>query len=190
MVNQTKGTGQSIYSHGADDGFWIGIYLSVMCVAMFYSVHSALSGIATLGMALAVPFIIFFLLRRSYRADNCRTQFSGLWLHGICIFFFASLLMALTAYIYLRFIEPSYINNVVSFAKEFYSTVDTPDAREMVTVLQRAQDTHSLPAAGSFAVSIIWAGVFSGSVLSMILSMIIRATTRPTMPPPPPAQMQ
>lgn len=180
---------KSIYRRGADDGFWMGIYLSVLCVALFSSVHSLLSGLLALVMMAAVPVIIFFMLRRSYRSDNCMTQFSGLWLHGICIFFFGSLLMALTAYVYLRFIEPGYINNTVNMAKEMYMTIDTPDAQEMAGILQKAQDSHLLPTAGATAVQIIWLGVFSGSVLSMILSLIVRAVTRPT-PPPPPAQMQ
>lgn len=186
FFNQSTGNGKSIYRRGADDGFWFGIYLSLLFLAMVSSIYSALAGVATLAMVIAVPFIIFFFLRRSYRADNCTSPFSALWLHGICIFFFGSLLMALTAYVYLRFINPAYITNIVDMAIEVYGSVDSPDAHEMVSLLQKAKDSHILPTAGGTAVQVIWAGVFSGSLLSMILSAIVRATTRPNLPPPPP----
>lgn len=159
MDNQSNGMVKSIYRRGADDGFWFGIYLSVLCVALFKS-----------------------------SADNCKRQFSAMWLHGICIFFFGSLLMALTAYIYLRFIEPAYINNSINMAKELYLAVDTAEAREIANLLQKIQDNNLQPTAGGTAMQIIWFGVLTGSLLSMVLSSIIRAVTRPA--PPKPPQMQ
>lgn len=186
FVNQSIGTGKSVYRRGADDGFWFGLYLSVLFLISVHSIYSAIAGIFAFAMAIAVPVIIFFFLRRSYRADNFTSSFSALWLHGICIFFFGSLIAALTTYIYLRFINPAYINTIVDMAIEVYGSVDTPDAHEMTTVLQRAKDAHLLPTAGGTAVQVIWAGVFTGSLLSMLLSAIIKATRRPNLPPPPP----
>lgn len=186
FINQSKGAAVSVYRRGADDGLWFGIYLSVLFLASVSSIYSALAGIATLAMAIAVPFFIYFFLRRSYRADNFKTSFSGLWLHGICIFFFGSLLAALTAYVYLKFINPAYITTIVDLAIEIYGSVDTADAHQMVELLEKAKQSHILPTAGGTAVQLIWMGVFSGSLLSMILSAIVRATSRPTLPPPPP----
>ena len=176
---------KSIYRRGADDGFWFGLYLSVLFIALVSSISSALAGLAFFVMAVAVPVIIYFLLRRSYRSDNCRSMFSALWLHGICIFFFGSLLMALTAYIYLRFIDPTYIVTLVDTAHDMYVETNTPEAQQMAAILQRVKDSHMLPTTGEIAVQIIWAGVFSGSMLSMIMAAIVRATTRPTPPAPP-----
>lgn len=189
MVNQSNGNGRSVYRRGADDGFLMGIYLSVLFIAAVSSIYSALATVVCIVMAIAVPFLTFFFLRRSYRSDNCTTTFSALWLHGICIFFFGSLLMALTSYIYLRFINPSYITTVIDMAKEVYSSVGTDDARQMVEMMQKIQDSHMLPTGGQVAVEIIWAGVFTGSLLSMVVSAIVRAVTRPT-PPPPPSNLQ
>lgn len=186
FINNTKGKGKTIYRRGADDGLWFGIYLSLLFLASVNSIYSGFACLAALAMMIAVPFIIFYFLRRSYRADNCMSPFSGLWLHGICIFFFGSLLAALTAYIYLRFFNPAYITNVVDLAIELYGSVDTPEAHEMSSVLQKAKDSHMLPTAQGTAVQLIWMGVFTGSLLSMVLSAIVRATNRPTLPPPPP----
>lgn len=189
MVNQSFSNGRSVFRRGADDGSVMGIYLSVMFIMMVCTIYSLLASVVFMVMALAVPFIIFFFLRRSYRADNCTTTFSGLWLHGICIFFFGTLLMALTSYVYLRFINPAYITTVIEMAKELYASVGTEDAKQMVAMMQKLQDSHMLPTCGKVAVEIIWFGVFTGSLLSMIVSAIVRAVTRP-LPPPPPSNLQ
>ena len=189
MINQSNSNVKSVYRRGADDGFLMGLYLSVLFIASVSSIYSALAGIASIGMALAVPFLIFFFLRRGYRSDNCRPQFSALWLHGICIFFFGSLLMALTSYLYLRFANPTYITSAIDMAKDIYSSVNTEDARQMVAMMQKLQDSHMLPTAAQIAGEIIWTGVFTGSLLSMVVSAIVRSVTRPT-PPPPPSNLQ
>ncbi|MDE5568714.1 MAG: DUF4199 domain-containing protein [Muribaculaceae bacterium] len=189
MINQSSNNPRTVFRRGADDGFLMGIFLSVLFIALVNSIYSAIATVATVAMALAVPFLTFFFLRRSYRSDNCRSTFSALWLHGICIFFFGSLLMALTSYVYLRFINPSYITDVLRMAKEVYSAVGTDDAMEMVALMQKIEDSHMLPTGGQVAVEIIWTGVFTGSLLSMVVSAIVRAVTRPT-PPPPPSNLQ
>lgn len=189
MINQSNGNGRSVYRRGADDGFMMGIYLSVLFIAAVSSIYSALATVACIVMAIAVPFMTFFFLRRSYRSDNCRSTFSALWLQGICIFFFGSLLMALTSYIFLRFINPDYITTVLDMAKEIYSSVNTEDALQMVAAIQKAQDSHLVFTPRQIAVEIIWAGVFTGSLLSMVVSAVVRAVTRPT-PPPPPSNLQ
>lgn len=181
MNNQTSA--KSVYRRGADDGFWFGIYLSVLFVALANSIYYPLAGLACFVMILAVPVIIYIRLRQSYRADACRSFFSALWLNGICIFFFGSILMALTAYIYLRFIDPSYMVNFADVASAYYSSLNSPDAQTLAVLLQKAKASHTLPTPGYVAVQIIMLGVFTGSILSMIVTAIVRATTRPTPPP-------
>lgn len=173
-----------IYRRGADDGLWFGIYLSVLFVLLAGSIYSMLEAIVSIIMIMAVPVIIWFYLRRGYRLDNCRSPFSALWLHGICIFFFGSLLMSLTSYLYLRFYNPAYMNDLIETGKQFYGSIDSPESAQIVNILQNMQDMHMLPTAGESALRIIWTGVFTGSILSMLVSAIVRVTTRRPMVPP------
>lgn len=189
MSIQSNHISQSIYKRGADDGLLMGILLSITFLAAVNSIYYAWTTVACLALAFAVPFLTFYFLRRSYRFDNCRTRFSALWLQGICIFFFGSLLAALTSYIYLRLYNPSYISTVIDMAKEVYQSVDTPDARQMAAMMQKIQDTHMLPTPAEVAVQIVWSGVFTGSLLSVVVTAIVRATSRP-LPPPPPSNIQ
>lgn len=179
---------KSVYRRGADDGFFFGIYLSLMLLATFYSVSgpSMLSGLFSFAMIIGVPAVIYFFIRRGYKADHCRSQFSAMWLHGICIFFFGSLLMALTSYIYLRLINPAFISNMLEIARQTYAGLGTADANTIVNMIEQVQRTNAYPTAGGIAVEIIWLAVFTGSLLSMLLSLIIRAINRPQQTPPPP----
>ncbi len=182
MIDINKGKGQSLYRRGADDGFWFGLYL---CAMFILSVNGIAAQIGSMLMFFGVPFIIYFYLDRSYRADNLKTSFSGLWLHGICIFFFASLIMALAIYIYSRFINPMYINACAEMARQFYSAQPSADAQDYALTIKKVQEAHLLPAPSQLAVTWIMLTVFFGSLLSMAESAIIRSVPRRKTPPSP-----
>ena len=171
MTTESK----SVFKRGADDGFWAGIYLSVLVIALLLSVKSLLAGMLGLVMAVGVPVATYLLLRRAYRADYGTTRFSELWMQGICTFFFGSLIMAVALYVFLGYIEPGYIYSLVGQAVDTYRVVGTPQAVEMADMLQKLADSHMLPSPIMVAVDMIWTVSFTGSVLSLLLSLIVRA---------------
>lgn len=178
-------TNRSVYRRGADDGLWFGIYLSVVLLSSFCSltVASALGWLSMI-MAVSVPLVVYFCLKRSYRQDNYRSQFSMLWLHGICIFFFGGLIMALTAYVYMRFVNPSFYSDVFDMLLKVYeqSGVSADDPNYMM--LAKINEAKMFPTAGESAMELLMSSVFTGSILSMLIALIVRATSRRTTPPP------
>lgn len=183
---------KSVYRRGADDGFIFGVYLSVMFLLQsMATVHDWFAAQLTGAiMMLGVPALIYFFLRRGYIAEGRRSRFSAMWLHGICIFFFGSLLMALTSYIYMRLVHPGFIPEFFEILRLTYVDLGTSEALENAHMIEKIQQQHLYPAAAEIAVVFIWLAVFTGSLLSMLLSLIIRAinpATRRT-PPPMPGQ--
>lgn len=180
-------TPKSVYRRGADDGFIFGLYLSLMFVLQAISLehNSLIASLTALILVLGVPVIIYIFLRRGYIADGRRSQFSAMWLHGICIFFFGSLLMALTAYIYLRVINPAFISHTFEILRAAYTELGTESALIIAKTIEEIQTQHLYPTAVEIAVQIIWLAVFSGSLLSMFEALIIRAIGRPRITPPP-----
>ena len=174
--------GKSVFKRGADDGFWFGLYLSLMWILICVSVSSLLASLVSFAMIIAVPFVIYRFLKRGYKADNCSTSFAGLSLHGICIFFFGSLLMAATCYVYLRFFNPMFLPGLFDSLIELYSAVNTPEAATMVQAIEDIRH-NALPTAGMVAVELIWLGLLSGFILSIIVSLIVRAAVKPPQPP-------
>lgn len=175
---------RSVYRRGADDGLWFGIYLSVMfgVSVCAITISDSLSWL-TMAMAAAVPAIIYFFLKRSYREDYCTSSFSTLWLHGICIFFFGCLLMAVTAYVYLRVINPAFYHDTIGMVLEMYDEAGISADNPNVKLLSAMQKNNMYPTAGQSAMELIMSGVLTGSILSMLISSIVRATTRQTTPP-------
>lgn len=166
---------KSVFKRGADDGLWVGLYMSVLVIAMMYSLKSVLAGLVGLAMFVSVPVALYMLLRRSYRADFGMTRFSELWMQGICTFFFGGLIMALTLYVFLNFIEPGYVYRMVGVAIDTYRQVGTADAVEIADTLQKLVDGNMLPSPIMIAVDMIWTVTFTGSLLSLLLSLIVRA---------------
>lgn len=176
---------RSIYVRGADDGLYMGAYMSVLMIIFGLAMHSALAGVVAMAMMAAVPFILFRFLKRSLDEDGGRSTFSALWLHGICIFFFGGLLMAVTIYVCLRFIQPDFIVNQMQNVIALYKSVNDPQATEFADILSKMIQHGQLPSPLEVALELVWLGVFTGSLLSMAVAYIVRRK-RLKQPPSPP----
>lgn len=171
-MSETKS--KSIYRRGADDGLILGVYMSVCFLCIASTMHSTLLGVCGIAMAAGVPVIVYFMLRRGFRSDSCRTTFSALWVEGIATFFFGGLLVALTAYLYLRFINPAYITSTVLEAADIYGASGDAELEQWGKAMRAMVDGKMLPSPSEVAVNVLWLAVFTGSVLSMILSVAVR----------------
>lgn len=165
---------KSTFKRGAEDGAWFGLFLSLL---FFFSANALsiplLGHIATL-MALCVPVLTFFFLRKGYIQNGFYSTFSEIWTHGIIIFTCGSLIMALTIVIYTNWINPYFIIEQCNIAINAYRSMgDT--GTEIAKTLEEVIKQKMLPSPISIATNIISFSVFSGSILSMILASIIKA---------------
>ena len=165
----------NVYRRGASDGALMGLVLCGIFASWALSMRVALASLAFPLLCIAVPVLAYVQLRRAYRADLGMTTFSARWMHGICIFFFGTLLMAALAIVWLRWWEPGLINESLASAAEVYSQLGTPQAQKMAADVQKIVDMGLTPRPIDVALALLWAGVFSGSILSMIYAGIIRA---------------
>lgn len=163
----------ALFHRGADDGFIFGIYLTSLFFAMAYSQQIAIFSMAALALMLGVPFITYFFLRRAYIAELGTTRFSALWMQGIVMFFCGSLIMALASYVFMRWIEPEFIITQLESLIAAYRDIDLADSAEMADVMQKALDRGMVPSAIQVSMQLIWTGVFTGSILSIIVSLIV-----------------
>lgn len=166
---------KSPYRRGADDGIPMGLLLIALFFSMTLAPRSPFAALITVILALAgVPVTTFLMLRKSYRRDNSLTLFSSLWMQGIVMFFCATLLLAMFEYLYMRFINPSFMENVFLQAADFYSSSATEQGSGMADMLHTMIDRHLIPGPINIAVETIWVGVFTGSVLSAIMAAVVR----------------
>ena len=175
MDNRLIASKYSPFRRGADNGFMLGIYLSVMFVISALNLSVPFAGLLSLAMALGVPAIIYTFLRRSFVKDNGLTQFSSLWMQGIVAFFCGTLIMALTAYIYMQWLSPGFLLEQMTAAIESYKAIDHEQSRKAAEILQKIIDNNLMPTPIQIAIQMIWLGVFTGSLLSIVVSLLVQA---------------
>lgn len=161
----------SVFSRGARQGLIMGLYLSLLFIAMAASLSWPWLSIPAMILIAGTPAVTFVMLRRSFIADHGLSLFSELWMQGIIIFFGGSLIMATVSYIYMKVIVPDYILSI------FLQMVDV--SRQMGNIaqadlLQRIIDQGQIFTPAEIAFEFIWLGVFSGSILSMVITWIVR----------------
>ena len=171
---------RSVYVRGAEDGLVLGPVMAAGVVLTGVAAYVPWVAVPALALLASVPALVYILLRRGYAADGCGSSLSALWLQGICPFFFGGLLMAAAAYAAIRWGRPGFVAEQVTAAAALYSAAPDAGAREMGEALGRAVEARILPTAIQVALELLYAAVFSGSILSVVLAAVIRRRHRPT----------
>lgn len=173
-MNKDSAT-NNVYRRGASDGAVMGVVLCGIFASWALSMRVSAASLAFPLLCVAVPVLAYVQLRRAYRADGGMSTFPMLWMHGICIFFFGSLLMAALAIVWLRWWEPGLVGESLSQAADVYASLGSPEARAMAADVRAVIDRGLVPRPVDVGLALLWGGVFSGSILSMIFAVVIRA---------------
>lgn len=165
----------SPYRYGADQGFFFGIYLSAMFLCSVLGVRYPVLNLLFVGLFAAVPFLLYRWLRRAYVEVRGTLTLSALWLQGIVIFMCGMMIAAVVSLLYFRFIEPGFIIGRLYDIMEIYESSPVPELQEMAVILGRMIEQKAVPSVGSIVMEMVWLGVFTGSILSLIIGLIVRA---------------
>lgn len=166
---------KSPYRRGADDGLWFGLCLSLIFIGSVLSQSYDIFGPITLGLMISVPVLVYMALRRTFVAENGATGLSALWMQGIMMFLCGALLAGAVSVVYLKWINPHYISDLVTAAIEAYRSVGDESMDKLADGLQMMVDAGAVPSAPSLVFATIWSTVLSGSILSLIIGLIVRA---------------
>lgn len=175
---------RSVYLRGAEDGLILGPLMSLAVVLVGVTTYVPWVFFPACAVLIAVPAAVYVMLRRSYAEDNGRSTVSALWLHGICAFFFGGLIMALVAYACMRWLWPTFISDQFKAVISIYSAAPQAEVRDMADALQKAVDARALPTPIEISLELLYAAVFTGSILSVLLALTIRRRRDQTPPPP------
>ncbi len=165
----------SVYRRGASDGLIFGLIMIVLFFTSIYTIKIPVMSFITLVIMLSVPFVIYKFLRRHYVQTQGNATFSELWLHGILIFVCGSLISGLVAFIFLRWIEPTFIIDQINTIIEIYRSLDMDDAEELAEALQLMIDNNLVPTAIQSVIQTCMLSVFTGSILSIIVALIAKS---------------
>lgn len=186
ILHSMSETYKSVYRQGAEDGLLLAPLLIAASLCMGASIYRPMFFLPTLIFMIAVPVVTYISQLKSYLRQPELSTLSALWLQGICMFFFASLIMGLAVYAAMRWIWPGFINDQVNAVIQLYSSSNDPDITNLVKGIERARDTHSLPSPIDITLELMYMVVFTGSLLSLVSSVIARAVGRNRRHPRPP----
>lgn len=159
---------------GADNGFRFGIYLTALYAAMIFSANVAVLSIVTLALMVAVPAVVFLLLRRDRRRPGWPDTISSLWIDGLFTFLCGGLIASVMLLVYLRWIDPGYISANIDAAITTLQNSSEASQQQLADDLTTAIDNGLSLSPTAFAMSLLWLTVASGSVLSLVLAIIIK----------------
>lgn len=166
---------KSVYKRGAEDGLLFGLYISILAILFFIMSNYSWASVPLLLMILGIPFVIFKFQRRCLKDEFGKSDFATLWMLGILISIFGSLICAVTSYVYMEFINHTFMYDQVNIALELYKGIPEFKNSEMVTMLETAVKQHQLPSAIDYVIQMIWLTSFMGSIISLITSSIAKA---------------
>ncbi len=165
------GRDKNIMQAAMEAGAFMGVFFIIKFIFTVLSLYSPLSGMLSSFMMLAIPLMLYYLMRRYYR-DGGISSFSQLWLLGILLFFFASLISGLAQYIYYVYINPDYIRMQFEMAGEAMKLIEEMNSLSASTLepYKQVMAQGDIPAPMSFVMTQMWVNVFFGSVLSMVMA--------------------
>ena len=165
---------KSVFRRGAEDGLGFGIYLSALFIFSAIATNMPLLGLIATIMALVVPVYTYLTLRKGFVQNGYFYTFSEVWTHGIVLFLCGSMIMAATIVVYMTWINPNFLYEQCQSAIATYRHIGGAMGNEMASTLDLMLKGNMLPSPLSIAGNTISFGVFSGSILSLVLTPIIR----------------
>lgn len=164
----------SIYRRGATRGAWFGLYLTTLVMGMLYSLEVPALSLLTLLLIAGVPFVIYRCLRHTAAQLPVMPQYSALWLEGIALFFFGGLIMTAVVAIWLTALDPTLVHKHAHTVVDIYRQTPGETAAEMAQLIEAAIEQNAIPSPIRLATSLLWATVFTGSILSMLMALLVR----------------
>lgn len=165
---------KSVYKRGAEYGWSFGLYLSAIFMTLVYGSPTSLLSFFGLVLVLLIPFLLFFYLRHCYVVEGGTSTFSALWMLGILIFIYGSLVCGAVSYVWLQYVKPTFIHDQALLVLDMYKRIPEMSKSDVVRLLQTAIDGKLLPSPIEFVFEMIWLTTFAGSVLSIFEAMAVR----------------
>lgn len=156
-----------------EGGVWLGLYLIVRFVFTVASMYSVLSNVLALALFAGTPFVLYRIMLVYHRNNGYISFFSLLWMMGIMLFFFASLISCIPEYIFYEFINPEYVTELFSNTFVMLDEMNLLEGNASVESLRKALDEGGAPDSMQMILQSIWSNVFFGSLLSMVVAPFV-----------------
>lgn len=164
---------KSIVQFAMEWGVYMGLYFVVKFVFEVCSMNSFFCNAVSLLMLLCIPVVLYYAMRKYDVMSGLKAYFAQLWMMGIMLFFFASLICSVAEFVFYQYINPGYVaelfDRALALIKESEMLSDTISLEDM----HKAIGAGVLPTPLQMVMQSIWSNVFFGSLLSMIVAPFV-----------------
>lgn len=164
---------KSIARYAMEYGVYFGLYLILKFVFTTFGIRNFMASFVSEFLFLGMPFVLYFIMKHYKKQEGGDVRFSQLWMFGIFLFFFASLLSGIAEYIYYRYINPSYIEAQMTAVLDLIESMTQLKNSETLKIMREGLAKGGAPSPIEMVFQTIWANVFFGSLLSVIVSSIV-----------------
>lgn len=167
---------RSVYGHSAQLGLPMGLYLFLMSAALLGSIRFQPLILFIFPLALGLPVVLYFLIHRVWKQDPMLHTFGAVWLLGIWIFIFGSLVCAILSAGWIFLFEPDFVSGYLSMSIDAIS--NSPMAEQYASQLEQFEALRrsgSLPTPMEFIFTMIWSTAFLGSIISLLIAFVFKA---------------
>ena len=115
---------------------------------------------------------------RYHRENGYISGFSLLWMMGIMLFFFASLICCVPEYIFYQYINPDYVANAMQQSLKLIDELGIIKQEEVLDAYRETVEKGGVPTAIQMIMSSMWSNVFFGSLLAIIVAPFVSRKKR------------
>lgn len=174
-----RSTVNQLIKFASEQGLYMGLYLTLMSACIVLSTSYPQLPMLLLPLSLFLPLVLWRLLKPTIAADADNAAISPLWLTGIYIFIFATLICGLLTAGYLNFFHPTF---VIDYVQQAINTVEnSPMAAafaDQLAVMNDAIARKAVPTFMEFVFSMMWSSAFFGSIISLIVALVMNFVYR------------
>ena len=164
---------KSLLKYSMESGVWLGLYLIVRFVFTVTSMYSVMANILALALYVGTPFVVYRIMLQYHRNNGYISFFSLLWMMGIMLFFFASLISCIPEYIFYEYINPQYVTELLDNTFVKLDEMDLLKGNTSLESMRKALDEGGAPTSIQMILQSIWSNVFFGSLLSMVVAPFV-----------------
>ena len=171
MTNNTER--KSLLVYGMEGGVWLGLYLIVRFFCGVAGTYISLLNTVAMLLFIGTPFVVYRIMLQYHKHNGYVSGFSLLWMMGIMLFFFASLISCVPEYIFYQYISPDYIANATSQSIKLIEEMGVIETQGTVDELRRMLEDNALLTPMQMVMSSMWGNVFFGSLLSIVVAPFV-----------------
>ncbi|MBR3951889.1 MAG: DUF4199 domain-containing protein [Bacteroidaceae bacterium] len=171
MTNNTERKSLLVYS--MEGGAWLGAYLIVRFFCGVAGIYIPLLNSVAMLLFIGTPFVVYRIMLQYHKRNGYVSGFSLLWMMGIMLFFFASLISCIPEYVFYQYISPDYIANAIAQSLKLIEELGVIENTATLDEMRQMLQGEAVPTSMQMVMSSMWSNVFFGSLLSIVVAPFV-----------------